>query len=581
MELIFLWIGKEYRKIFDRQMAVFSTKFDVNYSESKLTIKRKNCINVYDQYTSISELTAIVGDNGAGKTSLLRYIINVISNDAISVDFEIEKCMIGFYCPDKNEITVYKKNEGIRIDCDCGCGVKINVIDFNGDLYKYLKNLNVLYLSNSVDCECKDSDNLFININARNFIETSNIYFRKKINMTRPINSNRRIFDALLRGNDVIKLEDFLYIKYFADISEKNLAFCGKTYDKVELVVTPFYYKNLDTDKMSIDIGEIKSHKISDCYVIDILIKNLLFEILSNTKSRDIEIVKNRIRYFEKVNDMFFLEYLKYTIYNFMETSVFSRQYSEYIIESIEFIKAFAEKYTSEMESEKYNMGSFEQEEVLTINVNTLYNLLKDNNNNLKLFPAKYFKILNFNFSSGERALLNFFAWINSINLITDDATFKINENYILIIDEIDLYAHPLWQRQLLSLLLEQLNNEYKDKHIQLIITTHSPIILSDVPKSNTIYIKKTENDSKILDKENIHETFAANIYDLYKNAFYLDNSYVGDLAKKFKDKIFEDLNSAEYYRDETLLRRIEIIGEPILKYKLKQAYEGKLTGND
>ena len=177
--------------------------------------------------------------------------------------------------------------------------------------------------------------------------------------------------------------------------------------------------------------------------------------------------------------------------------------------------------------------------------------------------------------------MLNFFAWINSINLITDDTTFKINENYILIIDEIDLYAHPLWQRQLLSLLLEQLNNEYKDKHIQLIITTHSPIILSDVPKSNTIYIKKTENDSKILDKENIHETFAANIYDLYKNAFYLDNSYVGDLAKKFKDKIFEDLNSAEYYRDETLLRRIEIIGEPILKYKLKQAYEGKLTNND
>lgn len=71
MELIYVYIGK-YR-LFENQQINFSNKFKVNYEQGKLTIeKNKDYVNIYPEH--ITNISAIVGKNASGKTSLLDLI---------------------------------------------------------------------------------------------------------------------------------------------------------------------------------------------------------------------------------------------------------------------------------------------------------------------------------------------------------------------------------------------------------------------------------------------------------------------------------------------------------------------------
>lgn len=583
MELLFLWIGQEYRKIFKDQLIVFSDKFNIEYFNNSLIIKPNELfIDVYEQFESIVGVSAIVGDNGAGKTSLLRYIINAITSDELGHEFELEESLIAFYYPEEKLIKIFSHNKNITLENYTELTIEKH--KYKGNLFKLLKNFNVLFLTNSIDSECKDSQNNFININARSLIETSNLYFHDKLNFIKANILQKKCSEQIFRKNNILKLEDFLYIKYFSDMKTKNLKFCGKTYNEIEIVVNPFYY-SIDLDDFS-QLSQyetfFKQKSFNEVYFIDILIKNLLFDILSNLNqnSRFIYLIIECINYcnsFEKL-----VEKLKNNVNAFNDKDGVTNRYKKYILESIRFVEDFNRYYKeNKIEIETIEMHSNSIEQVIHIDVNLLYKLLKSKNNEMKLFPAKYLKILNFNFSSGEKALLNFFAWINSISILNKDKSFKTSDNYLFIIDEIDLYAHPQWQKQLLSLLLEQLNREYINKHIQLIFTTHSPILLTDVPKSNTIFIKKIENDVSVICKDKRQETFSANIYDLYHDAFFLDNSYVGNFAQNFINNIFKEISCRTIDADKSLFSQINLIGEPILKFKLMELYKGKFEKND
>jgi hypothetical protein len=59
----------------------------------------------------------------------------------------------------------------------------------------------------------------------------------------------------------------------------------------------------------------------------------------------------------------------------------------------------------------------------------------------------------------------------------------------VVLIDEIELHMHPSWQRIILSVLRETFPN------IQFIITTHSPIVLSEVNDAYKVFFMS--NDGK------------------------------------------------------------------------------------
>ena len=68
---------------------------------------------------------------------------------------------------------------------------------------------------------------------------------------------------------------------------------------------------------------------------------------------------------------------------------------------------------------------------------------------------------------------------------LMDDPLYGIG---IVLIDEIEQHLHPKWQRTIIPKLIETFPN------IQFIVTTHSPQVLSNVPRENVFIL----NDFKL-----------------------------------------------------------------------------------
>ncbi len=120
--------------------------------------------------------------------------------------------------------------------------------------------------------------------------------------------------------------------------------------------------------------------------------------------------------------------------------------------------------------------------------------------------------------SSGEYSFLNLFGRVFECSLN------NLESNILLIFDEVDLGLHPEWQRRWVSTVLPIISDIFKDRYIQVIITTHSPIMLSDVFSENVIKLRKDRfgNRKEISDKTVF--TFGQNIHTIFKDTFFLDS---------------------------------------------------------
>lgn len=172
------------------------------------------------------------------------------------------------------------------------------------------------------------------------------------------------------------------------------------------------------------------------------------------------------------------------------------------------------------------------------------------------------------NMSSGENALLNMFGRLHSVK------NQLANKNCIVVIDEGDLYLHPQWQKKYIRMMIDFLTETFQDSRIQLILTSHSPILLSDLPSNNVILLGTTT------EKE---ETFAANIHSLFRRTFFIEDGLIGDFAKDKINGIIRDL-IADNKEVIKLARQLNgQIGEPVIQRKLEQliAEKSKPTLND
>lgn len=106
--------------------------------------------------------------------------------------------------------------------------------------------------------------------------------------------------------------------------------------------------------------------------------------------------------------------------------------------------------------------------------------------------------------------------------------------------------------------------------HIQVLIATHSPIILSDIPKQNTVAMRRGADGTAII-VEN-EETFAANVFSLFKNSFFINEAGVGEFAFKKLEWIINQIHNGLSSKD-TILKNITAIGDPYLKDKLIEEF--------
>jgi predicted ATP-binding protein involved in virulence len=183
--------------------------------------------------------------------------------------------------------------------------------------------------------------------------------------------------------------------------------------------------------------------------------------------------------------------------------------------------------------------------------------------------------------SSGEKQLTyttsSILYHIRNLNSVQENEQ-RIKYKYInIILDEIELYFHPEFQRQFVNNLIRSIENMKFEKieGINIQMATHSPFILSDIPNCNIMYLEKGEQK-----KESMPETFGANIHDILKNSFFLKDGFMGEFAKKrinsLLDYLCDNKNDNDKWNKKSAKQFIDLIGEPIIKQELQSLYNDK-----
>lgn len=177
--------------------------------------------------------------------------------------------------------------------------------------------------------------------------------------------------------------------------------------------------------------------------------------------------------------------------------------------------------------------------------------------------------------SSGERqiayTLSNFMYHMVNLDSSWDDMTLDREHKDVLhyqyvnvMFDEVELYYHPDLQRRFVWLLTNALKSAgfRRILGVNIIIVTHSPFVLSDIPRSNILVLGE---------KDDMENTFGANILDLFRKSFIM-SSTIGEYARNELSVIFNKLNNSKENAliNEDERNRIEyiysIVGDPYLK---------------
>ncbi len=175
--------------------------------------------------------------------------------------------------------------------------------------------------------------------------------------------------------------------------------------------------------------------------------------------------------------------------------------------------------------------------------------------------------------SSGERQFLFTTSCViyHLMNLRSVRKDRPKYRNYNVVLDEVEICFHPEYQRTFLWDLILLINRSgIMDKcGINILMTTHSPFILSDIPQTNILYLE----DGNKRNHEDFKKPFAANVNDILYQDFFMKKGFMGALAQRKILRLVKFLTSEEITREnynmELADKLIEKVGDPLLKSKL------------
>lgn len=581
MELVYLWVEK-YKNI-ENQGFNFSPSFDCKYNKdsNELTIdEKKDYISIFPDNINI---TAIVGENGSGKSSLLEVISNKFEyyNTKPYPDEENFVRFFSIYLC-KNKLLIandnHKLNIKIRKD-QIRCDSKIEY-EILTEYEKYFNNLVSVFYSNTLHD---------LNLDLKNREFGSNTPHSKNISIS-----------SLLNNISVIKNNEI----NFGDYSKTAFS---------------TIYRGFIANQKVTNITAIKDGiKLLFSVPERIKIENINFyEYLLKQKNED-EYKENNeklSKYYSKffIGEQDFKKKLEINIItallisiknNIMKQSYFNDLNFDNIFLTFEedgFIKAL-----SKIESSNYNIQIPSN---LIIIFQSLLSLITDNKIDINIHSIEFdfesyqklifimepfldFKWANNRvLSSGEETLLsqfsNFKYYIEKYDIKNTPIFIGNNKNLLILIDEGELTLHPNWQRKYIQSYIDFFKKNKLAESVHIIIASHSPFILSDLPKENIIFLEK--GIQKEVLKEN-EQTFGSNIHTLLSHGFFMENGLMGEfskskieeikkfyeLVKRFEEKDFSSPNSKSnlkhiFLEQKTKFRHIQsIIGEPFLQTVIK-----------
>lgn len=194
--------------------------------------------------------------------------------------------------------------------------------------------------------------------------------------------------------------------------------------------------------------------------------------------------------------------------------------------------------------------------------------------------------------SSGEQQKIHIINGVvyhlnNIYSVHKSDVTVnRLRYSYVnIIFDEIELYFHPDLQREFIYDLLENIkrlphitrNLSGGIKGLNLIFSTHSPFILSDIPVQNILKIEYKNDLQAAVPVTEGGQTFGANIHDLLANSFFFKNkAFSGEKADDYLKNLIQEINLYSnhkkiipYEKSNELLRKASLIGENFFREKL------------
>ena len=94
-----------------------------------------------------------------------------------------------------------------------------------------------------------------------------------------------------------------------------------------------------------------------------------------------------------------------------------------------------------------------------------------------------------------------------------------------VVFDEVELYFHPEMQRQFTSIMMKMLKSVHfaNLRGINIMMITHSPFVLSDIPDSNVLCLDEGVGTAT--------KTLGGNIMEMLSKSFFMSNS-IGELIK-------------------------------------------------
>lgn len=142
-----------------------------------------------------------------------------------------------------------------------------------------------------------------------------------------------------------------------------------------------------------------------------------------------------------------------------------------------------------------------------------------------------------------------------------------------IVYDEIELYFHPDYQRRFVNDLLLEFERFYIGglngiDSINILLLTHSPFILSDIPSENILLLELDKKNGRSVPSMVASETFAANINDLLSDGFFLTGTLMGQFAEN-------EIRSAislikDNKADDQDLELLDKVGDSFLRASLK-----------
>lgn len=606
-ELIYLWINKDKNGCFQQEGFNFSPEYIVSYSpETKdLTVERRNVLNVFYN-DKIANVTAIIGENGTGKTTLLEFLTGLSCTPLTKEQRpeyqqwneeknEYHSFIAVYFESDQKEFRVINITYDTVIFNNLITSHKTSISPYGSKDFKdedYVGHISHIYLSNGV-YDSRQNQNLrsYSTISCITLTDTtlstiSNDFFRIKYGLSNngmiitdtPYNALASLFTAQ-ENNQSMQL--FIDLLFYIFLSKNNKPFQGKKINNILFSVksawkiiclsrkmisynTKYfeekYIKSVEEKYRLIKSKINGSIKISGTIIWHTAVCNLVFELLFVFEEYANTILENDKHDIDSIFD----QCVKFI--NGLNGCKEKKYYQDAIKEIFILRKILINaKYTDNLLPQN-DMGNEIFAEVGVLEFEPLIDHIKSGCS----FLLKYLDIRNFHISSGERALLNFMSRLyfsSQINKFIPNNDFIWNDSILLLIDEIDLYLHPEWQRQILQDLLKAIQEAFSQNFVQIIVTSHSPIILSDIPQENSIFLQS--KNGKIVQVKHDIQTFGANIYSLYKDAFFLtDGLAMGNFAKDMINSWIEEIKAGN--KDEDKIHMIlDLIGEPIIRKRL------------